>query len=101
MKTIKNWFDIDAKTFMMLRGETEANKIIKILYGTQLNKIPLKDLPNISFLETEIPVIDFRTIKLNGVEFGLVDLDKISAGEFIDLQFYLSDYETNIFKIMA
>lgn len=75
-------------------------KMIQVFCGVELKYI--QHIPTKYFLEitdgitkvlTETPELK-RTFKLNGVEYGFIpNLDKMSLGEFIDLDTYIGNWQ--------
>lgn len=75
-------------------------KMIQVFCGVELKYI--QHIPSKDFLEitntitevlTETPELK-RTFKLNGVEYGFIpNLDKMSLGEFIDLDTYIGNWQ--------
>lgn len=75
-------------------------KMIQVFCGVELKYI--QHIPSKDFLEitdgitkilSETPELK-RTFKLNGVEYGFIpNLDKMSLGEFIDLDTYIGNWQ--------
>jgi hypothetical protein len=71
----------------------------------EVNQMQMKDFQDVVFALTELfksePKLE-KSFKMDGVEFGFIpNFDDITAGEYIDLDRYLSKDEYDPFRAMA
>lgn len=118
-KVPNKWEELNLKQYCGLLQITEnelitnEEKVIRILnILTNINKHDLRkiDMNDIKILENELNFLNKFEIKYDdpqlvvehkNIFYGLIDLNKISFGEYIDLEEYKKDISKNLIKIFA
>lgn len=117
MKTIKNWSDINLNQYIKLHNlyKEEGDEIelifkrLMILFDLtydEVENINITDYNKIKsdliFMNSEPNQTNFKeTLEIDGVEFKFINLDAITLGEWVDLDYYQKDFINNIHRILA
>jgi hypothetical protein len=110
MKKPNSWYNISIAQYKELIAESPENEldVLSILLDTPLGELgdmninDLQDyLSGLNFISESLPTtsIDFE---INGDVFYKKDLNSLTVGEFIDLEYlFTNDYMDNLSKIVA
>jgi hypothetical protein len=100
---MNSWKDLTAEQYLRISNSKDDKEILRILFGKDLNQIPVKyfEPGALDFLKTVPQTVDVLTYIHEDKVYKLVNLDKISMGEYIDVTSLAEKWETNIWKLMC